>query len=136
MNERSVNVEISPYWYNYTFMPATAVGAGAQAIVSIPNGHRDFIITDMGFYSSPVGIPATGVPYRISIQDNTSNRLLQNQPFNIMALTGQYSFVNDQSAWKLPMPYKWEARTQLIVTFINIGTLASTPELLLTGYLQ
>lgn len=127
---------LEPQPYIYTFTTPAAVAAGASIQSSLVNGPRRFVITDIGFTSAPVGIPAAGPMFRVFIQDIGRQANWSNVPFNLLALTGQNPFINDGPAYKLPVPFTWLDNGQYLVTFTNIGTLASTPELLLIGFLR
>lgn len=125
-----------PQPYIYVFRPAAAVAAGATATVSLTNGPRQFVITDIGFTSAPVGIPAAGPPFTIFMQDTGRQVFWSNAPFNILALSGQNPFINDRGAFKLPVPFTWLEQGQYLVNLTNVGTLPSTPELQLIGFLR
>lgn len=133
-NMQVSGLEAQPYIQ--VFRPAAPIGAGAQGQVSVTNGPRRMIITHIGFTSAPVGIPASGPPFQIFIQDVSRQSFWSNVPFNILPLTGQNPFINDGPAFQLPMPYTWLENGQYLITFTNVGTLASTPELQLIGFLQ
>lgn len=122
-------------FYIYVFRTPAVVAAGAQAQVSLVNGPYKFLWTDVGFTSSPVGIPAAGQPFQVFIQDVGRQSFFSNVPFNLLALTGVNPFLNDQPAYKLPHPYTWLEQGQYLITFTNVGTLACIPELQLIGYL-
>jgi len=137
MENRRLEVSgVEPQPHIYVFRPTAAVNAGASATVSLTNGPRNFVITHIGFTSTPAGIPAAGQPFQIFIQDVGRQAFYSNVPFNIMALIGTLPYVNDHPAFQLPVPYTWLANGQYVVTFTNVGTLASTPELQLIGYFQ
>jgi hypothetical protein len=136
MNQNTISVQGSePQPYIYVFRPAVAVAAGAASLVSLTNGPKQFVMTEIGFTSSPVGIPARGQIFRIFITDVGKQMFLQNADFNILALLGTNPFLNDQPSKALPVPWTWKENGQMTVNFTNVGTLACLPELLLIGYL-
>jgi len=136
MNQNVLKIQGSePQPYIYVFRPAVAVAAGAVASVSLTNGPKKFVMTEIGFTSTPVGIPARGQPFRVFIQDVGRQMFIQNAAFNLLAFIGANPFLNDQPSKPFPVPWTWNENGQMTVDFTNVGTLACIPELLLIGYL-
>lgn len=136
MNQNVLTIQgSSPQPYVYVFRPAVAVAAGAVSSVSLTNGPKQFVMTAMGFTSTPVGIPARGQPFRVFIQDVGKQMFLQNAAFNLLGFIGANPYLNDQAYKDFPVPWTWGENGQMIVDFTNVGTLPCIPELLLIGYL-
>jgi len=124
-----------PYFINIE--PLLAVAAGVTSVVQFSVGVKDFIWTDLGFTSAPVGLPAAGQPFKLGMQDIGKSRDFQPAVrWHLTAAIGTNPGVADATPLKLPVPWKFSAKTTISVTFENIGTLACLPTLVLIGFLD
>ena len=117
--------------------PAAAVAAAATAVVNMTMPPRDFVWTHMGFTSADVGIPAAGPDFRIRMRDvGASIDFTPGNRFRIRAITGTNAGTSDKGAFELSKPWRFKALTTLMAEFENLGGIASTPHLVLHGYLD
>lgn len=134
VNKSSIqSAEMQPYIY--VFRPPAVVAVGAAVQVSRVNGPRAFVWTEIGFTSTPVGIPARGQPFNVFIQNVGRQVFFQSDAFNLLAFIGANPYLNDQPSKAMPVPWTWDANGQMVVDFTNVGTLPCIPALLLIGYL-
>ena len=122
-----------PYFVNIE--PLAVVPAGSTVQVEYTVGVRNFIVTSIGFTSSPVGLPAAGQVFKLGIEDVGMSRQFQPDRWNMTAVFGSNPAVSDQPAFELPVPWPFRAHTTIRTEFENIGTLACLPTLVLVGYL-
>lgn len=122
-----------PYFINIE--PLAVVPAGSTVQVEYTVGVRNFICTNIGFTSSPVGFPAAGQNFKLGIEDVGMSRQFQPDRWNMAAVFGVNPALADQPAFKLPVNWPFRAHTTIRVEFENIGTLACLPTMVLTGYL-
>lgn len=130
---RQVKYASIPYFIQV--QPAANVPAGSTVQVEYTVGVRDFICTNLGFTSSPVGVPAQGQVFNLGLEDVGMSRQFQPDRWNTTAVFGSNPALSDQPAFLMPVPWPFKAHTTIRIEFENIGTLACLPTLVLVGYL-
>jgi len=117
--------------------PQAQVAAGANAVVRQVVGPRDFVCTGFGFTSEPVGVPAAGQYFKISIEDIGGATRFSPARFHVTPVIGTNPGVGDQSPFEFPKdaPWTFTSLTTIEVVFENLGALPCTPTLVLIGYL-
>ncbi len=123
--------------YYIEIEPAAQVAAGANAVVRQNVGPRDFVCTGFGFTSQAVGVPAAGMNFKIGIVDIGASMRFQPHRFHVTPVIGSNPGVGDQSAHEFPVEARWTFTrlTTIEIEFENIGALACTPTLVMTGYI-
>ena len=121
--------------YFIMVQPAALVPAGTTVQVEYTVGVRNFICTNLGFTSSPVGVPAQGQVFNLGLEDVGMSRQFQPDRWNTTAVFGSNPALQDKPAFPLPVAWTCRAHTTIRIEFENIGTLACLPTLVLVGYL-
>lgn len=125
--------EYVPYFIQVR--PTAVIAAAATATVVINVGPRDFVWTHLGWTSDPVGLPATGMPFRLGIRDVTASINFSNARFDLIPVTGTNPGTGDNNAFELPVKWNFAAQSSISIELENIGAIADTPTVVLVGYL-
>lgn len=117
--------------------PTAQVAAGALVTVTYTVGPRDFVVTHIGWTSEGVAFPSgAGMPFKLNIQDVGASTYFAPFRWLARAAFGNNPNTSDNSAFELPVEWRFKAQTSIIVEFENIGAINCTPYLVLVGYLD
>lgn len=133
VDRKGVPVEPVPQFIE--FEPA-AIAPAATGQVVYTVGVRDFVCTQIGFTSQPVGLPLAGQRFKLSIRDIGSSTSFEPFRWNATTALGANVGIGMTQPFQLPVKWRFLAKTSIRVEFENIGTLPCIPNLVLTGYLD